>query len=540
MTAPAPVPTPTADCTAGADADPAAATRLSALAAQARAELAAGAYPDRAWVQPAAPALPTAGAADEPVWNVLIVGAGQSGLGLCARLQAGGVTGVLALDRAPAGHEGVWERFARMPELRTPKALNGLDMGQPSLSVQRWYRARFGDAAWDGLGRIPRTHWADYLRWYRDTLALPVDNGVEVLDLRPVHRAGQPPLLALDTLQHGQRRTRLARLVVLATGTEGGGAWRVPPAIAQALPPGRCHHSSDDIDFAALRGQRVAVLGHGAAAFDSAVAALQAGASSVDLCFRRARLPRVNPHRHIETAGLMSHYARLPDAVRWSVARHFQQADQPPAEASFRQALAFDGFRLHAGAPWRQVRWCNGEVHIDTPRGTLVADHVVCATGTAFDLAARPELRTLAPRVARWRDRYTPPPDQADDTLADHPYLGEHYEFLPREVAQGAGPVNGDAGQGGAVAAAWVSRVFAFNGSSIVSQGPHSTSISGHKHALPRLAHGVSQRLFLDQQDTLVDRLHAYDEPDLDLPDGFEAAMAARADAVLKRAMETP
>ena len=170
-----------------------------------------------------------------------------------------------------------------------------------------------------------------YLRWYRATLQLPVENDTDVLDIRPGPCASDGgALLAIDTLQRGEAHTRLARLVVLATGAAGGGAWRVPAHLAAALPAAVCHHSCDAIDFAALRGQRVAILGHGASAFDNAVMALEAGARSVDLCFRRSRLPRVNPHRHIETAGLMTHYARLPDAVRWQIARHFRQADQPP------------------------------------------------------------------------------------------------------------------------------------------------------------------------------------------------------------------
>ncbi|XAH23759.1 NAD(P)/FAD-dependent oxidoreductase [Xylophilus sp. GW821-FHT01B05] len=473
---------------------------LAALAAQARAELAALAYPERAWVQPAR-------ADGAHVHDVLIVGGGQSGLTACAMLRAQGVANVVVLDRARAGSEGVWESFARMPELRTPKQLNGMELGLPALGVQRWYATRFGAAAWQGMDRIPRTLWMDYLRWYRATLALPVENEVEVLDLRP---APQPGLLAVDTRSHGHTRTRLARLVVLATGSDGAGAWRVPAFIAAPLPAGRCHHSSDAIDFSALRGQRVGVLGHGASAFDNAVAALEAGAQSVDLCFRRDRLPRINPHRHIETAGLMTHYARLGDATRWQVAQHFRSVDQPPPRGSFRRALALPGLRLRAACGWQQVRWSGQDIAIDTPQGELRFDHVICATGQAFDLSARPELQTLAPRVARWHQRYAPPPAQASETLGAHPYLGEHYEFLPQQAADD-----------------WVTRVFAFNSASYVSHGPHSTSISGHKHALPRLVRGLTQRLFLDQEGTLLEGLRRYAEVELELPDDFEAAHSA-------------
>lgn len=268
---------------------PGADTATAQLAAQARAELASLAYPDRAWVPPAF------GPTGQLVHDVLVVGGGQSGLGISAALRAQGVRNVAVIDRAPSGVEGVWDTFARMPELRTPKHLNGLDLGLPALSVQRWYTARFGDAAWAAIDRIPRTAWMDYLRWYRATLNLPVESDCEVTDVRQGLRStdGDGRLLAVDTVRAGQRQTRLARVVVLATGTDGAGAWRVPRFIADALPAERCHHSADPIDFGAMRGRRVAVLGHGASAFDNAVAALRAGARSVDLCFRRAALPRV-------------------------------------------------------------------------------------------------------------------------------------------------------------------------------------------------------------------------------------------------------
>ena len=62
-----------------------------------------------------------------------------------------------------------------------------------------------------------------------------------------------------------------------------------------------------------------------------------------------------------------------------------------------------------------------------------------------------------------------------------------------------------------------MSRVFAFNACGFVSMGPHSTSISGHRHALPRLVRGVTRRLFLDQEASLLSGLKAYDEVALDL-----------------------
>lgn len=45
--------------------------------------------------------------------------------------------------------------------------------------------------------------------------------------------------------------------------------------------------------------------------------------------------------------------------------------------------------------------------------------------------------------------------------------------------------------------------------------GPHSTSISGHKHALPRLLRSLVRSLLLEQEDAIVGALRGYDEIDL-------------------------
>jgi thioredoxin reductase len=461
----------------------------AALTERARAELRLLAYPDRDWVKPRV-------VDGQRCADVLIVGGGMSGLAIAHGLARNAVYNVAVLDEREAGQEGVWESFARMPELRTPKIVNGMDFGQPSLSVQEWFVARHGAAAWEAIKRIPRQDWMNYLRWYRATLGIGVENGVSVTGIRP----GPPGTVAVET----SAGARLARLVVLATGFEGGGVWRVPDVVAAGLPADRYSHACTPIDFARFRGQRLGVLGHGASAFDAAVVALQQGAASVDLCFRRDALPTVNPHRHLESAGLMANWPYLPDPVRWNIARHMRLFDQPPAHGSFHAACGMAGFAMHAGSPWEDVRLDGEAAAVRTPRQSFRFDHVICATGYALDLAARPEWRTLAPLVTLWRDRYAPPAEDAYPELGAYPYLSPGYELQPHDPADG-----------------WVGRVHAFNFAAAVSMGPHSTSISGQKHALPRVVRALVQRLFLEQQDSVLPDLRAYDEQDITVPETF-------------------
>ncbi len=470
--------------------------REEELARAVRDELALFAYPDRNWVSA------HVGPDGTPMLDVLIVGGGQSGLAVAHGLRRAGVSNIAVLDQAGAGREGVWENFARMSELRTPKGLFGMEQGVGALSIQHWYIGQHGRVAWEALVRVPRTDWAAYLRWYRETLNLPVISNTIVRDIREGNGG-----LTVETLSDGAAKTFHARLVVLATGHDGAGRWAVPEFITTALPAHRFDHSNGPIDFAALKGKRVGVLGHGASAFDASVAALDAGAARVDLCFRRKKLPLVNPHRHIETAGMLTHFAELPDETRWNVARHFQWHDQPPAEAGFFAATGRDGFYMHAGAPWTEVAMEGDAIRVATPRETFRFDYVIAATGYTVDLASRAELTSLAPLIARWRDRYTPHEDAAQPMLGDFPYLGSHYEFLSRTPD----------------ADAWVSRVFAYNVSAYVSMCPHSTTISGHRFCLPRVLRGVTGRLMKEEAAHVMAALEAYDNVDLVVPKHLQA-----------------
>ena len=458
-----------------------------ALAAQARAELALLAYPDRPWVVPTE-------VDGQPCLDVLIVGGGQTALGALHGLRRNGVPNVLALDARPAGHEGVWEHFARMPELRTTKAQNGLDCGQPSLSVQFWYEARYGAGSWDRVVRTPRWDWMAYLRWYRATLELPIENEVEVLEIGPGPRRG---VLAVET----SRGTRFARNVVLATGFEGASVLRVPAVVSDALPRDRYDHACDRIDFSKHAGKRIGILGHGASAFDSGVVALACGAVSVDLCFRRKVIPTVNPHKHLEYAGIMQHWPALSDPIRWNIARHFRAVDQPPGVASYEAALPLPDFHMHAGSPWDEVSFDGSTIRVTTPHRVFEFDHVVCATGYQLDLKSRPELSRLVDRITLWRDRYTPPAEEAYPDLGAFPYLGPGYELIPRDPADD-----------------WIGHVHAFNFAAFVSAGPHSTAISGHRHALPRMLRSLTRRLFVEQEVEVLAALRAYDVPDIVWP----------------------
>ena len=426
---------------------------------------------------------------DGHIFDVVIVGGGQSGLAAAFGLLRERVSNILVIDDNPEGQEGPWVTYARMITLRTPKELNPIDFGVPALTYRAWWEAQHGPAGWQAVDKIARGDWMDYLRWYRRVLALPVRNDTRLTLIEPLekglhrlHLDGQAPLLA--------------RKVVLATGIQGGGEWHVPPMIAHALPRALYAHTSEPIDYAALNGKRIGILGGGASAFDNANAALDQGVGEAHVFIRRKTLPRVNPIRFMERVGFTGRYPALGDAEKYEVMASFLGHNQPPTNDTFQRAAAWPGFSLHLGAPWLSVAEADGRARVETPQGQHEFDFLVLSTGLVSDPGLRPELRLVADKVARWADRYAPPTGSANSLIDAHPYLGPGFELLPRQSDDADG----------------LHGLFAFNYSALISLGLSAAALSGLQTALPRLVRGVTDQLFLDDRGTLIDDLLAYDE----------------------------
>src|SRR5882757_6151363 len=190
---------------------------IKALEAALTREMELFAYPPKIWPR----AEPTD--ANIPVFDVVIVGAGQAGISLAFGLLRERITNILLVDRGSCGEEGPWMTWARMPTLRTIKELTGPDNRMASASFRSWYEARKGEAAWRDLVRIPKGEWMDYLNWVRAVLKLPVENDTRVT---AITMEGERLRVALDG--PGGVRTVLARKVVVATGVDGAGGPRMP------------------------------------------------------------------------------------------------------------------------------------------------------------------------------------------------------------------------------------------------------------------------------------------------------------------------
>lgn len=458
---------------------------LAELDARVRRDLALISYPELRWLRP------LVGPAGEKVLDVLIVGGGQGGQALSFKLKLERIDNHLVIDRGPAGAEGPWRTFGRMKTLRTWKTVTGPDLGIPSLTYQSWFEAQHGAEAFVRLNKIARESWSEYLHWLRRVLALPIEVGTEMLGIEP-----EGALLSVRVKDAAGERRILARHVVLAHGIEASGRWTMP-AFVERLPSGMRAHAADAIDFAALSGRRVAVLGAGASAFDNAATALEAGAE-VHLFCRRPELQRVQPYKWLSFPAFFRHLGDLDDATRWKFMNYVLSLREALPAETWDRVTSHAAFHLHTGAPWRDARSEGAAAVIVTPDGEHRFDFLICGTGFDIDLGLRPELAAIAPHVRTWRDAYAPPAGQGNDRLERYPYLGPGFELLER--APGAVP--------------WLRRIRLFNFGSTLSFGPSGSSINGMKFAVPRLVEGLTRELFRAEADRLWQGLTAYDTPE--------------------------
>jgi len=459
---------------------------LGALAARLADELAFLQLPAPRWT----PALEHEG---EPVLDVAIVGAGMTGLAAAAALVQRGVQ-VVAYDEAPAGWEGPWATTARMETLRSPKQLAGPALGIPSLTFRAWFEAQFGRAAWDALDKIPRLQWMDYLRWYRQVLALPVQNEHRVTDIAP--RADG--LVELTIEAGGCTRRTFARRVVLASGRAGLGGPAVP-ALAERLPRTRWAHSSDDNDYGALRGLRVGVIGGGASAMDSAATALEAGAAQVHLLIRRPDLPRINKGKGAGNPGFVQGYARLPDDWKWRIRHYINVQQVPPPRNSTQRVARFDNAHFHLGVAIERAEERNGALQVHTSAGPIALDFLIFATGFKVDWRQRPMLRHIAPCIRVWKDRYAPPAGADDEELAESPDLGRAFEFQPRAGAHCPG----------------LERVHCLTYPATLSLGVITGDIPAISEGALQLADTLAGLLYAEDIEYHYARIEAYDEPEV-------------------------
>jgi cation diffusion facilitator CzcD-associated flavoprotein CzcO len=441
--------------------------------------------PAKSWVAPGS-------ANGQALLDVAIIGGGMAGLAAATAMTHMGIQARI-YDKAPQGFEGPWATTARMETLRSPKQLTGPALGLPALTFRAWFEAQYGGEAWEALDKIPRLQWMDYLRWYRRVMNLDICNDHHVDRITP-----QADHVQLQIQSPSGPMLAHARHVVLATGRAGLGGPYIPgfvDGIAREL----WAHSSDDMDYATLRGKRVGVVGAGASAMDSAATALENGAARVDLLIRRPDLPRVNKGKGAGSAGFTNGYVHLPDDWKWRIRHYINVQQVPPPRASVLRVSRHGNASFNLGSPILDVAQQGSRLVVRTPRKTFELDFLIVATGFRVDWQARPEYAAIAPHVRLWSDRYQPEPGQDDKELGDSPDLGGAFEFQEKPGHSLPG----------------LSRIHCLCYPAALTHGTVSGDIPAISDGALRLSRGMASLLFCENIDHHYRNLLAYDEPEV-------------------------
>lgn len=353
--------------------------------------------------------------------DIAVIGAGPYGLAVAAHLKAAHVE-TQVFGEAMA----FWRR--NMPKgMRIRSSWRATHIADPNheLSLDSYARN-------NGFRRtepLPLEDFVHYGEWFQR-------RAVPDLDTRKVE---------LVEAADGGFRLRLedgntvhARRVVVAVGLAKQ-AYK-PPEF-ERLPATLASHSSEHADFDAFRGKRVAVIGRGQSACESAVLLHEAGAD-VEIISRGAirwigsEIPGADRERDLlwRVHGVLTSTGGVgPFPLNWlvdapGIVRHLPldlrdwvstRSLRPAATAWLRPR--FGGVRIRAGRTVVSARTRAGRIalYLDDGAFTLF-DHTLLATGYRTDIA---KLGILAPGLLRRINR-----------IEGHPLLSTGFESSLRKI----------------------------------------------------------------------------------------------------------
>lgn len=196
--------------------------------------------------------------------EVAVLGAGPYGLAAAAHLRAANIETRIFGDAF-----SFWrDNMPKGMRLRSPWNASHISDPQQRYSLDAYCR----DLGIDKPAQLPRELFLDYGAWFKDHV-------VPDLDTRRV--------LRIDADEDGFRLllsdgdTAFSRRVIVATGLLGQ---EYRPDQFRGLPRSLVSHSCEHSDFAPLRGRRVAVIGRGQSACESAALLHEIGAEVEIVC----------------------------------------------------------------------------------------------------------------------------------------------------------------------------------------------------------------------------------------------------------------
>ncbi|MGW7546743.1 FAD-dependent oxidoreductase [Streptomyces sp. NPDC054770] len=335
---------------------------------------------------------------------VVVIGAGPYGLSVAAHLRAAG-----APVRVFGDVMGSWRHaMATGMYLKSTPDATDLSAPEPGGRLADFRRAH-SEPELTELTPIPCDVFVRYGQWFQKRYVGEVEPARVTAVERPA--AGPGFVVRLD-----DGKEMAASAVVVATGLNG--LAHVPDELRQLAPEGpgpraRVSHTSHHTDLSVYAGRRVAVVGGGQSALESAALLHEAGAEVQVLVRDRTVLwgmtpvlarpwtQRVaKPASPLGTGWILAAVCASPGGVRWLPA--------PARLLLFRRALGPSGGwwlrdRVVGAVPVHTSRRVTGavvsgaEVRLDVAgpggeREPLAVDHVLAATGYRLDLDALPFL----------------------------------------------------------------------------------------------------------------------------------------------------
>lgn len=325
--------------------------------------------------------------------SILVIGAGPFGLSVSAHLSGLGVS-----HRIVGRPMDSWR--AHMPRgMNLKSEPYGSDMSAPSAGhdVAAYCQSHGLDYA-DRLGPLPLERFLAYADWYTGRLVSTIGDAT-VTRIAAGGGGFQVTFADHDPVT--------AQQVVVATGVR---PYAHMPAELQGFPADLVSHTSDHADLERFRGRRVAVIGAGQSALETAALLHEAGASA-QLVVRGPAVTFIEPNpERISTLGHIRRpvtklcegwhcafwytpvaFRRLPEVVRVTKARtvlgpngSWWLRDRVDGVVDVLTGLRVKG-AVSAGSGLQLL--LDG-----SQRSSIDVDHVIAGTGYRVDLARLPFL----------------------------------------------------------------------------------------------------------------------------------------------------
>jgi FAD-dependent urate hydroxylase len=366
-----------------------------------------------------------------PDYDVAIIGAGPYGLSAAAYLRAEGL-GVRVFGQP-------MEFWAdKMPKgmlLRSPREASTIGDPRSALTLEA-YEAATGTRP---IAPLPLETFVAYGKWFRQQL----DADFDTTNVAEVARENSRFKL---TLADGTA-VRSRRVVVAA----GIGPFNLKPEVFADLPPAQASHCYEGRKIAELAGKRIAVIGAGQSALESAALLREAG-SEVEIIARIPVLRWIGMHKWLHELGPISKllYSKhdigpagisrlvaspnlvrriplpLKDKIRTRAVRPAGSRWLPPRLTSV---------TITTGRYVQSARLLGEEVQLKLDDGTeRRVDHVLLGTGYRVDINRYPFLPARLASDVRQLDGY---PDLGDGFATSVPGL----HFIGAAAARSFGPL---------------------------------------------------------------------------------------------------